>query len=90
MFGRCSDANFGFLTAEKDLFGTTSVSMYAPTPGGGSLLRFRMGVPDGTKPAAVIASTLGNAPYGLARVIVIFPVASSVAMPEMSFALPAS
>ena len=29
-----SAANFGFLTTLNDLFGTMSVIMYGPTPGG--------------------------------------------------------
>ena len=32
-------ANFGFLTTLNDLFGTMSVIMYGPTPGGIGSLR---------------------------------------------------
>src|SRR5437870_3760159 len=90
MPGIASDAQCGFLTNENDAFGTTLVIMYGPTPGGGLFCRFFIGVPEGTRPEDGNARTLSNAPYGAVRWIVILPVASSVWIPEIVFALPAA
>src|SRR5581483_3010946 len=80
----------GFRTSSNDWFGTMFVILYGPTPGGGLFGMFFIGVPFGTSPRDGNASTLPNAPYGEVRLIVIFPVASSVLMPEIVFALPAA
>src|SRR5262249_50742586 len=77
----------GLRSTSHERFGTTFLISYGPTPGGGVFERFFIAVPCGTKPADGNASRLVKAPYGVVRWIVILPVASSVTMPEMSFAL---
>jgi hypothetical protein len=47
-------------------------------------------VPLGTRPVAGSASTFSKGPHGRTRLIVIWPVASSVVMPEMPAAWPLS
>src|SRR4051812_37942236 len=83
-------ANLGFLTSDQVRFGWTPVSVYGPTPGGGSAERFFFGVDAGRMPSDGNASTLPNAPYGVSSMILISPEASSAVMPEMSLALPLS
>ncbi len=55
--------------------------MYGPTPGGGLVGSFFIGVPAGTSPSAGNASTLSNGPYGGVRWITILPVALLVVIP---------
>jgi hypothetical protein len=72
-------------------FGTDSVIVYGPTPGGGSWVMFLNGVSPGTRPAKFMASTFEKVPSGSASLIVISPVPSSVSIPAMSpSGLPAS
>ena len=79
-----SVGQFAFFSSTNCRFGTDSVILYGPTPGGGSLVRFLNGVSPGTSAANGIASTFENVPSGPFSVIVILPVASSVSMPGMS------
>ena len=84
MSGTPSCSNSGFFSITNWRFGTDSVIMNAPTPGGGSLVRFSNGVSPGTSPAKFIARTFENAASGEVSLIVISPVLSSVSIPEMS------
>jgi hypothetical protein len=75
--------NRGFFSSTNLRFGTDSVNLYGPMPGGGSLVRFSNGVSPGTSPANTVASALENVPSGSVRLIVISPVRSLVSMPGM-------
>ena len=82
---------FGFFSSTNCRFGTDSVTMYAPTPGGGSSVISLQGVSPGTGAANHMPSTWENEPSGSVRLIVMSPVLSSVTMPLMSPShLPAS
>ena len=79
-----SASNSGFFSSTNWRFGTDSVIMNGPTPGGGSSVRFLNGVSLGTMPANHIARMFENDASASVSVIVISPVWSSVSIPEMS------
>ena len=68
MPGMFIEDHLGLRTSENDWLGTMLVILYGPTPGGGLLGMFFIGVPLGTSPSAGNASTLSNAPYGRVQV----------------------
>ena len=53
---------FVFFSITNCRFGTDSVTLYGPTPGGGFSVRFLQGVSPGTSPTNHIASTFENEP----------------------------
>jgi hypothetical protein len=88
MSGRSRASKRWFRTIVQLRPGLTSLIRYAPTPGGGVALRSRIGVPLGTRPVAGSARMFSNAPHGRTRLMVIWPVASSASIPEISLACP--
>src|SRR5579862_432297 len=55
-------AHSGFGTAVNDAFGTMSLTMYGPTPGGGVFGSLVIGVPQGVNASDGNASTFMNGP----------------------------
>ena len=84
MFGMLRLGNSGFFSITNCRFGTDSVTMYGPTPGGGEAVMLRNGVSPGTSPTNHWASTFWNEESASVSVIVISPVWSLVSIPEMS------
>src|SRR5262249_3264620 len=83
-------AHCGFASTENDWLGTTCAHSYGQLPAGGSFGSGFIGVLLGTSPAAGNASTFRNGPNGAVSLTTILPLASSLEIPEIACALPAS